>query len=116
MISQFVEGTMNVLKLYGTLAGPIGRSGKNMDVFIGHDRAAVPATQGGLVEHLVKLNDKVIAEQNLAIQRNSFSKVIAEYTSPAAGEVAGRCSDAIAEPGDNLAVILVEKAGPVDET
>ena len=48
------------------------------------------ATQGGLVEHLVKLNDKVEAGQKVAIQRNSFGEVVAEYTSGVAGEVTGQ--------------------------
>lgn len=117
LISKFVEGTMNLLKHHSVLAGPLGRTGKDINVFIGHGGATVGATEGGLVEYLVKLNDKVKAGQNVAIQRNSFGEVVAEYKSPAAGEVAGRRSDAMAEPGDNLLVILVEKAAlAVDET
>ena len=52
------------------------------------------ATEGGLVEHLVKLNDKVEAGQKVAIQRNSFGEVVAEYTSGVAGESqpAQRCN------------------------
>ena len=58
------------------------------------------ATQGGLVEHLVEFNDKVEAGQKVAIQRNSFGEVVAEYTSSVAGEVAGQRSDAMSEPGN----------------
>ena len=57
------------------------------------------ATQGGLVEHLVKLNDKVEAGQKVAIQRNSFGEVVAEYKSSVAGEVTGQ-RDAMSEPGN----------------
>src|ERR1700733_8045832 len=110
MISLFVEGTMNVLKHHGILAGPLGRTGKDVGVFIGNSALPILATQGGLVEHLVKLNDKVEAGQKLALQRNSFGKVVAEYTSRVAGEVTGQRSDAMAEPGNPLVFILFHKA------
>jgi predicted deacylase len=110
MISQFVEGTMNVLKHHGILAGPLGRTGKDVGVFIGNSALPILATQGGLVEHLVKLDDKVEAGQKVAIQRNSFGEVVAEYTSSVAGEVVGLRSDAMSEPGNPLAFILFHKA------
>jgi uncharacterized protein len=117
MISQFVEGTMNVLKHHGIVAGPMGRTGKDVRVFVGRGASAIAATQGGFVEHLVKLNGEVKAGQKVAVQRNSFGEVVAEYTSSVAGEVAGRRSDVVAEPGDILMFILVEKPGPeADET
>ncbi|HXT79433.1 MAG TPA: succinylglutamate desuccinylase/aspartoacylase family protein [Acetobacteraceae bacterium] len=112
MISLFVEGTMNVLKHHGILAGPLGRTGKDMGVFIGNSALPILATQGGLVEHLVKLNGKVDAGQKVAIQRNSFGEVVAEYTTSVAGEVAGQRSDAMSEPGNPLAFILFHKAPP----
>ena len=112
MISLFVEGTMNVLKHHGILAGPMGRTGKDVGVFIGNSALPILATQGGLVEHLVKLNDKVEAGQKVAIQRNSFGEVVAEYASSVAGEVTGLRSDAMSEPGNPLAFILFHKATP----
>jgi predicted deacylase len=113
MIPPFVEGTMNVLKHHGILAGPMGRTGKDVGVFIGNHALPILATQGGLVEHLVKLNDKVEAGQKVAIQRNMFGEVVAEYTSSVAGEIAGQRSDAMSEPGNPLAFILFHKAPPV---
>jgi uncharacterized protein len=112
MISLFVEGTMNILKHHGILAGPMGRTGKDVGVFIGNSALPILATQGGLVEHLVKLNDKVEAGQKVAVQRNSFGEVVAEYTSSVAGEVTGQRSDAMSEPGNPLAFILFHKATP----
>jgi uncharacterized protein len=112
MISLFVEGTMNVLKHHGILAGPMGRTGRDVGVFIGNSALPVLATQGGLVEHLVKLNDKVDAGQKVAIQRNGFGEVVAEYTSSVAGEVTGQRSDAMSEPGNPLVFILFQKAAP----
>ncbi|HTO63132.1 MAG TPA: succinylglutamate desuccinylase/aspartoacylase family protein [Bradyrhizobium sp.] len=114
MISLFVEGTMNVLKHHGILAGPMGRTGKDMTVFVGNGAYPILATAGGLVEHLVKLNEKVKAGQKVAIQRDSFGKVVAEYTSGVAGEITGQRSDAMSEPGNPLVFILFNKPGPED--
>jgi predicted deacylase len=109
IISMFAEGTMNVLKHYGIVAGPMGRTGKDLDVFIGNSAFPILAIEGGFVEHLVKLNDKVEAGQKVAIQRNSFGEVVAEYSSSVAGEVTGLRSDATSEPGNPLAFILFNK-------
>ncbi|ACK52319.1 Succinylglutamate desuccinylase/aspartoacylase [Methylocella silvestris BL2] len=114
MISLFVEGTMNVLKHHGILVGPMGRTGKDVGVFIGNSALPILATKGGIVEHLVKLNAKVEAGQKVAIQRNSFGELVAEYTSSVAGEITGLRSDAMSEPGDPLAFILFHKATPGD--
>lgn len=110
MISLFVEGTMNVLKHHGIVAGPMGRTGKDVNVFTGNSAFPILATQGGIVEHLVKLNDKVEPGQKVAIQRNSFGEVVAEYTSGVAGEITGQRSDAMSEPGNPLVFILFHKA------
>src|SRR6478752_10198022 len=112
MISLFVEGTMNVLKHHGILAGPLGRTGKDVGVFVGNSALPILATHGGLVEHLVKLNDKVEAGQKVAIQRDSFGEVVAEYRSSVAGAMTGQRSDAMSEPGNPLAFILFHKAPP----
>lgn len=112
MISLFVEGTMNVLKHHGIVAGSMGRTGKDVSVFVGNSAFPILATAGGLVEHLVKLNDKVEAGQKVAIQRNSFGEVVAEYTSGVAGEITGQRSDAMSEPGNPLVFILFSKPTP----
>src|SRR5579871_1259780 len=106
MISLFVEGTMNVPKHHGIVAGPMGRTGKDVRVFVGDSAFPIIAVQGGLVEHLVKLNERVEVGQKVAIQRNSFGEVVAEYTSRVAGEVTGQRSEAMSEPGNPLAFIL----------
>lgn len=112
MISLFVEGTTNVLKHHGIVAGPMGRTGKDVTVFVGNSSFPILATEGGIVEHLVKLNDKVEAGQKVAIQRNSFGEVVAEYTSGVAGEVTGQRSDAMSEPGNPLVFILFNQQAP----
>jgi len=115
MAALFVEGTMNVLKHHAIVAGPMGRTGKDVTVFVGNSSFPILATQSGLVEHLVKLNDKVVPGQKVAIQRNSFGEVVAEYASGVAGEITGQRSDAMSEPGNPLAFILFNKNGTENE-
>ena len=110
MIPLFVEGTMNVLKHHGIISGPMGRTGRDTGIFVGNSNHFIFSTHGGFVEHLVKLNDKVIAGQKVAIKRNTFGEVVAEYTSAMAGEVGGVRSDASAEPGNPLMAILYNDA------
>ena len=112
MIPLFVEGTMNVLKHHGIIAGPIGRTGKDSGIFAANSGHTILATHGGFVELLVKLNDKVKVGQKLAIQRNTFGEVVAEYTSGVDGEVAARRTHATAEPGIPLVIILYHGATP----
>ena len=109
MIGLFVEGTMNVLKHHGIVAGPMGRTGKDVAVFVGNSAFPVLATAGGLVEYLVKLNDKVEAGQKVAIQRDGLGEMVAEYASGVAGEISGLRSDAMSEPGNPLVFILFHK-------
>jgi uncharacterized protein len=115
MIALFVEGTMNLLKLHGVIEGAMGRTGKNSGLFVGNSAFPVLATQGGFVDPLVKLNDMVEPGQKLAIQRNVFGEVVAEYMSEVAGEVAVLRSDATFEPGNILAMVLFQQAVPQTE-
>ena len=112
MISLFVEGTMNVLKHHGIVAGPMGRTGKDVTVFVGNSLFPILATAGGIVEHLVKLNDKVKAGQKVAIQRDSFGEVVAEYASGVDGEIGGLRSDVMSEPGNPIFFILFNRPAP----
>jgi predicted deacylase len=110
LIPSFVEGTMNVLKRYGVIAGPMGRTGKDVGIFVGNSGHSVMSSHGGFVELLVKLDDTVSAGQKVAIQRNAFGEVVAEYTSGVAGKVAALRTDATAEPGIPLVMILYQSA------
>jgi predicted deacylase len=112
LIALFVEGTMNVLKHHGIVAGPMGRTGKDVTVFVGNSAFPILATGGGIVEHLVKLNDKVKAGQKVAVQRDSFGEVVAEYASSVDGEVAGLRSDVLSEPGNPLVFVLFNRTTP----
>jgi predicted deacylase len=105
-IARFVEGTLNVLKLHGILAGPMGRTSADVPVFVGNAAFPIFATAGGIVEYLVRLNDRVEPGQKVALQRNGFGEVVAEYASGVSGEILGLRSDAMAEPGNPLAFVL----------
>ena len=110
MIPIFVEGTMNVFKHYRVVPGAIGRTAVDANVYIGKSAIPVLTTHGGFVELLVKLNAKVTSGQKVAIQRNAFGEVVAEYASPANGLVGGLRSDATSEPGNVLLFILADAA------
>ncbi|MGE3872266.1 MAG: succinylglutamate desuccinylase/aspartoacylase family protein [Parvibaculaceae bacterium] len=112
MIPLFVEGTMNVLKLHGIIEGPIGRTGRDTGIFVGNSLFPVLATAGGIVEHLVRITDAVSHGQKIAIQRNMFGEIVAEYTSRVDGKIGGLRSDATSEPGNVLAFILFNQATP----
>jgi predicted deacylase len=107
-IPIFVEGTLNVFKHYGVIPGAIGRTAADTNVYIGKNAMPVLTTQGGFIELLVKLEDDVTVGQKLAIQRNAFGEVMAEYTSPASGRIGGMRSDATSEPGNVLVFILAD--------
>jgi predicted deacylase len=110
IIPLFVDGTLNVFKHYGVIPGPIGRTAVDANVLIGQNVYTVLSSKGGFIEWLVKINDNVRAGQKLAIQRNAFGEVLAEYTSPVQGRIAGLRSDATSEPGNVLLFILSTSA------
>lgn len=113
MIALFVEGTMNVIKHHGIIAGPIGRTGKDTNVFVADGMFPVITTHGGFIELLVKLNDTVEAGQKVAVQTNTFGDVVAEYTTARGGKVGARRTDATAESGTPIVFIVFESATPV---
>jgi predicted deacylase len=110
MIPLFVEGTINVFKHHGIVPGAIGRTAVDANVYIGKSAVPVLTTRGGFIELLVKLNAKVAPGQKVAIQRNAFGEVVAEYTSPVSGLVGGMRTDATSEPGNVLLFILADAA------
>ena len=113
MIELFVEGTLNVLKHHGIITGPMGRTGADSGVFIADGMLPILTTHGGFVELLVELNEVVVEGQKVAIQRNTFGEVVAEYTTPRGGEVGARRTDATAEEGTPIVFIVFDSATPV---
>jgi uncharacterized protein len=112
MIALFVEGTLNVLKHYGVIGGSIGRTAADAGMSIGNAAFPIIATHGGLVEFLAKLNEDVKAGQKIAVQRNMFGEVVAEYTSAVTGKMAAHRTDASSEPGNILAFIMFSRSNP----
>ena len=106
MIAIFTEGTLNVLKYYKVVPGPMGRTAKEANTFIGDGFSHVRATAGGFLDLLVGLKDKVVAGQTVAIQRNAFGETVAEYKCAVTGEVAVIQQDAMIEPGGRVMSIL----------
>jgi uncharacterized protein len=56
------------------------------------------------------MDEEVKAGQKIAIQRNTFGEVVAEYTSAVDGKVTGLRSDVTCEPGNPLGFILFKSA------
>jgi uncharacterized protein len=115
MVPAFVEGTMNVLKHYGILPGPIGRTGKDTAAFVGDGMHVVAASEGGFVEVLVQLDKEVSPGQPVAKQRNAFGEVVAEYATDTGGRVTAFRTDATAEPGDPLVFFLFDSTAPQEQ-
>ncbi len=107
-IALVVEGSLNVLKHYGIVAGPLGRTAAEVGAVFGDSLATVRATAGGFLELLVDLRDRVTPGQLVARQRNAFGDVVAEYTAPVTGEIAVVARDALCEPGRRIVQMLYQ--------
>ncbi len=107
-ITMAMEGTVNVLKHYQVIPGSIGRTAQTAGTFFGDRFETIRATAGGFVELLVDLNEAVIPGQQVAIQRNSFGDIVAEYAVSVSGRVATIARDALNEPGSRLMQILYD--------
>ncbi|MEX0269651.1 succinylglutamate desuccinylase/aspartoacylase family protein [Leptolyngbyaceae cyanobacterium UHCC 1019] len=109
-IAMAVEGSMNVFKHYKVIDGTIDRTSKEAGTFFGDTFETIRSTSGGYIELLVDLKDKVTSGQKVAIQRNSFGDIVAEYTATVTGEVATIARDALSEPGSRVMQILYDSA------
>jgi predicted deacylase len=105
-IALAVEGSLNVLKHYGLIDGPLGRTAADVGTVLGNALATVRATSGGFLELLVGLRDRVTPGQPVAIQRNAFGDVVANYHATVAGEIAVVARDALCEPGTRIVQIF----------
>ncbi|MCP6759971.1 MAG: succinylglutamate desuccinylase/aspartoacylase family protein [Fischerella sp. CENA71] len=111
-IAMTVEGSMNVLKHYKVIDGPMGRTSKEAGTFFGDTFETIRSTSGGFLELLVDLNDKVTPGQKVAIQRNCFGDIVAEYSASVVGKVATIARDALSEPGSRVMQILYDSTDP----
>ncbi|MGF1488622.1 MAG: succinylglutamate desuccinylase/aspartoacylase family protein, partial [Prochloraceae cyanobacterium] len=107
-IAIAVEGTLNVFKYYQILEGQIGRTSKEAKTFFGNEFETIRSTNGGFLEILVELREKIVAGQKVARQRNAFGDIVAEYFSSVTGEVATIARDALSEPGSRILQILYQ--------
>lgn len=107
-IALTVEGSLNVLKHYGMIAGAIAHTAKEANTFFGDSFETIRSTVGGYLELLVDVTHRTTPGQTVAIQRNTFGDVVAEYTATVYGEVATIARDALSEPGTRIMQILYD--------
>lgn len=105
-ITLAVEGSLNVLKHYQVIEGPLGCTSKEAGTFFGDTFETIRAAVGGFLELQVDLKDKVSLGQQVAIQRNAFGDIVATYKAGVSGEVATIARDALCEPGARVMQIL----------
>ena len=104
-----VEGSMNVLKHYHIIEGAIDNTSKEAKTFFGDEFETIRSTTGGYLDLLVDLRDNVKPGQKVALQRNAFGDIVAEYEVSVAGQVAAIALDALSEPGSRIVQILYQK-------
>jgi predicted deacylase len=109
-IALAVEGTLNVLKHHQVIHGPLGRTAKTVGTFFGDQFETIRSTTGGFLEMLVDVGAKVTPGQQVALQRNVFGDIVAEYHASVTGEVATIARDALSEPGSRIMQILYRSA------
>jgi predicted deacylase len=113
-IATTVEGSLNVLKHYGIIGGAIAHTSREAGTFFGDEFETIRSVAGGFLEMLVDVKEKVIPGQKVAIQRNAFGDIVAEYTASVTGEVATIARDALSEPGSRVMQILYNSASVSD--
>ncbi|HSM84213.1 MAG TPA: succinylglutamate desuccinylase/aspartoacylase family protein [Nodosilinea sp.] len=109
-IALAVEGSLNVLKHYGLVEGPLGRTAAEVGTVFGDSLETVRATAGGFLELLVGLRDRTSPGQPVARQRNAFGDIVAEYRASVTGEIAVVARDALCEPGTRIVQILYNQS------
>ena len=105
-----VKGSMNVLKHYHIIEGPMDDTSFEAETFFGDKFETIRSTTGGYLELLVDLRDTVTPGQQVALQRNSFGDVVAKYSSSVEGQVATIARDALSEPGSRIMQLLYKSA------
>ena len=98
------RGIRNVMIDLGMIEGEIEDLGR--ETFVGNEYQTLRARVGGFAEVLVGLKDAVTEGQRVALQRNAFGEVEAEYLAPFDGRVLSLATDPLREPGSTLVRIL----------
>ena len=105
-IARAVTGTLNVLKQHGLVDIPWGATAQEAGTFWGDQFEMIRSKTGGFLELLVDVGEAVEPNQRVAIQRNAFGDLVAEYHASVSGQVATIARDALSEPGSRIMQIL----------
>lgn len=97
MTARGAQGVYNTMIEFGMIEGDIEMMG--VETFFGNDMTSIRATEGGFGEILVDLNQDVVEGELVAVQRNAFGEVIAEYKAPWDGKVLAVGTDPMRAPG-----------------
>ncbi|MGL6175769.1 MAG: succinylglutamate desuccinylase/aspartoacylase family protein, partial [Vibrionaceae bacterium] len=106
MVDRGLQGALNVLAHYKVLEQKIGTTAHSHKTYIGNEMSSIRATTGGFAQILVKLGDDVKKGQKVALQRNAFGDVVAEYSASMDGKVLAVATDIVREPRALLVRIL----------
>ncbi|MDJ0943593.1 MAG: succinylglutamate desuccinylase/aspartoacylase family protein [Kiloniellales bacterium] len=103
-IEHAQKGIRNVMVDLGMLQGEIEDLG--IETFVGNEYSTVRADVGGFTEVLVELKEEVSKGQSVALQRNAFGELRAEYEAPFDGRVLSLATDPVREPGLTVVRVL----------
>ncbi len=103
-IDHAMRGIRNVMVDMGMLDGEIEDLGN--ETFIGNEFVTLGATVGGFAEILVELKQPVTEGQRVALQRDAFGEIVAEYHAPLDGRVLSIATDPLREPGATVVRFL----------
>ncbi|MGL5334839.1 MAG: M14 family metallopeptidase [Enterovibrio sp.] len=105
-VDRGLQGALNVLAHYKVIERKISATAHTQKSYIGNDMSSIRATTGGFAQILVKLGDDVKKGQKVALQRNAFGDVVAEYSATMDGKVLSIATDVVREPRALLVRIL----------
>ena len=101
------EGTLNVLKHHQIVPGALGQTAEDVNTFFGNQFETIPFQHRRFFENCWSMSEKAcLRASKVAIQRNAFGDVVAEYRATVHGEVATIARDALSEPGSRVMQIL----------
>ncbi|MGL5291943.1 MAG: M14 family metallopeptidase [Vibrionaceae bacterium] len=106
LVDRGLQGALNVLAHYKVIERKIGATAHTQKSYIGNEMSSIRATTGGFAEILVKIGEDVKKGQKVALQRNAFGDVVAQYTATMDGKVLSVATDVVREPRALLVRIL----------
>ncbi len=103
-IDHAMRGIRNVMIDMDMMDGEIEDLG--IETFVGNYFETVSANAGGFTEILVELKQAVTKGQRVAVQRNAFGEIVAEYHAPFDARVLSVATDPLREPGATVVRFL----------